>query len=477
MMRIAAPLASAHVVQRRKIRCQSGKAAPWLIGIVLILAVGGAWWGVKHRGQTDAAGAASGASSPGGKDKAGGAARRFGGADRVQPVAVALVKRQDIRVTVGAIGTIAAANTAVVKPKIDGELQAIHFQEGQVVKAGALLAEIDPRPFQIALAQAQGQLARDQAQLQNAKLDAERFRDLLSKDGIARQQVDTQDALVRQLQGTVQSDQAQVDNARLQLSYTRITAPISGRLGLKQADLGNVLHASDAKARDLAHQRPPSTVVSAVPDNRLPKITSQLKTGQILPVEAWDRDQKTKLADGKVASTDNAIDVTTGTIKLKALFANLDGGLFPNQSVNVRLQLSTLQGALAVPSAAVLRGSKGTYVYVVNGDKTVSTRTIRAGASDGDMVSVQGELQPGDQVVTDGSDRLREGAKVDIITPGLPPPHGSASGASGGDQPQWMSRLPPEVQEKLKKMSPEERQAFIQKRREERARRDGGSSN
>jgi multidrug efflux system membrane fusion protein len=476
MMRTADPISSVHDVQRREIRPQSGKAAPWLIAIVLVLGVGGAWWGVKHRGADAAADAAS---APGGKDKSGGASRRFGGASKVQPVAVAVVKRQDIRVTVGAIGTIAAANTAVVKPKIDGELKVIHFQEGQVVKAGTLLAEIDPRPFQIALAQAQGQLARDQAQLQNAKLDAERFRDLLSKDGIAKQQVDTQDALVRQLLGTVQSDQANVDNARLQLSYTRITAPISGRLGLKQADLGNVLHASDATGLVSIAQTQPVNVVFAVPDTQLSKITGQLKAGQILPVEAWDRDQKTKLADGKVASLDNAIDVTTGTIKLKALFPNIDGGLFPNQSVNVRLQLSTLEGSLAVPSAAVLRGSKGTYVYVVNGDKTVSTRMIRAGASDGDQVSVQGDLKPGDQVVTDGTDRLREGAKVDIITPGLPPPHGAASGASGasGDPSAWMSRLPPEVQEKLKKMSPEERQAFLQKRREERARRDGGSPN
>ena len=395
------------------VKNQTGKVALWLIGIVLALGAAGAWWYLQHREKP-----AQGGANPAASASQGTNAPRFGGANKVQPVSVALVKRQDIRVTVSAIGTIAAANTAVVKAKIDGELKAIYFQEGQVVKAGALLAEIDPRPFQIALAQAQGQLARDQAQLQNAKLDAERFRDLLSKDGIAKQQVDTQDALVRQLQGTVQSDQAQVDSAKLQLSYTRITAPISGRLGLKQADLCHVLHANDANGLISIAQMQPVNVVFAVPDTQLSQITSQLKAGQALPVEAWDRDQKLKLADGKVASTDNAIDAATGTIKLKALFANLDGDLFPNQSVNVRLQLKVLQGTLAVPSAAVLRGAKGTYVYLVNADKTVSTKAIRAGANDGDWVSVQGDLRPGQQVVVDGTDRLREGAQIDIITPG-----------------------------------------------------------
>ncbi|RZI84770.1 MAG: efflux RND transporter periplasmic adaptor subunit, partial [Rubrivivax sp.] len=272
---------------------QHGKTATWVIATLLALGAGGTWWMVKHRGENAQAGAASGSSAAGGKGKAAGATdRRFGGANRVQPVAVAQVRRQDIRVTAGAIGTIAAANIAVVKSKVDGELKAIHFQEGQLVKAGALLAEIDPRPFQIALAQVQGQLARDQAQLQNAKLDAERFRDLLSKDGIAKQQVDTQEALVRQLQGTVQSDQAQVDNARLQLSYTRITAPISGLLGLKQADLGNVLHAGDANGLVTIAQTQPVNVVFSVPDTQLPQIASQIRAGQALPVEAWDRDQK-----------------------------------------------------------------------------------------------------------------------------------------------------------------------------------------
>lgn len=330
-------------------------------------------------------------------------------------MSLAEVRRQDIRITVAAIGTIAAANTALVKPKIEGELKAIHFQEGQWVKAGDLLAEIDARPFQIALAQAQGQLTRDQAQLQNARLDLERFRELLGKDGIAKQQVDTQDALVRQLQGTVQANQAAVDNAQLQLSYTRITAPISGRVGLKQVDLGNVVRPSDIQGLVSISQTQPVNVVFAVPDGNIPLIAGKLKAGAPLGVEAWDRDFKLKLADGKVGSTDNAIDASTGTIKLKALFANADGGLFPNQSVNVRLQLGTDEGTLAVPGAAVQRGAQGAYVYVLKPDTTVALRTVQTGALDGDWIGVRGNLKAGERVVVDGAERLRDGSSVAIV--------------------------------------------------------------
>lgn len=330
--------------------------------------------------------------------------------------------------TVGAIGTITAANTAIVRAKIEGELKAIHFKEGQQVKAGAVLAELDARTFQIALAQTQGQLTRDQAQLQNARLDLERFKDLLSKDGIAKQQVDTQDALVRQLQGTVQTDQALVDQAKLQLSYTRITAPISGRIGLKQVDLGNVVRPSDALGLLTISQTQPVNVVFAVPDSHLPRINKQLNADEALPVEAWDREQKNKLAKGDVTSTDNAIDAATGTIKLKALFPNKDGSLFPNQSVQVRLQLATERDSLAAPSNAVQRGSQGTFVYVLNKDKTVSMRRVQTGAGEGDWVSITGDIQPGDQLVTDGAERLREGSHVDIISPNV----GAASGAGPG---------------------------------------------
>lgn len=401
---------------------------------MLVVGGGVAWWVQAQQARPSEAPAAPGATAPGasaasGPGRPGG--RRFGGANRVQPVSVAGVRRQDIRVTVGAIGTIAAANTAVVKPKIDGELVAIHYAEGQLVKAGALLAEIDPRAWKIALAQAEGQLARDQALWQNAKLDLARFQELLAKDGIAKQQLDTQDALVRQLQGTVQSDQAQVDHARLQLSYTRVVAPISGRVGLKQVDLGNIVHANDPGGLLTIAQTDPVHVVFAVPDIHLPQITSQLSAHQKLTVEAWDRDQRHRLAVGQVASTDNAIDVATGTIKLKATFDNRGGALFPNQFVNVRLQLNTLEGALAVPSAALLRNSEGSYVYRLNDDKTVSVRTVQAGASDGDWVSVRGSLQPGDQVVIDGTDRLRDGSEVAVVQPAADGPERRGGGEGG----------------------------------------------
>ncbi|WP_374591955.1 MdtA/MuxA family multidrug efflux RND transporter periplasmic adaptor subunit [Aquabacterium sp.] len=415
-----------------------GKVSPWLLGLVVAAGAAGSWWWAQHRTGADAPAAPAAATSgaqPGGPGGSGG--RRFGGSDRPQPISVGTVRRQDVRVSVQAIGTIVAANTAVVKAKVDGELQALRFKEGQLVKAGAVLAEIDPRPFQIALAQAQGQLARDQAQLKNAQIDLERFRDLLSKDGIAKQQVDTQAALVQQLQGTVQSDQAQVDNAKLQLSYTRVVAPISGRVGLKQVDLGNIVHASDANGLLTITQVQPAFVVFAVPDTHLPRINAQLKAGTLLPVQAWDREQQHRLAEGQVSSLDNAIDTATGTIKLKAQFANADGGLYPNQFVNVRLQLDTLPDALTVPAAALLRGAQGTFVYVVNRDKTVSVRRVVAGPGDGERVSVQGgapdALQPGDTVVTDGVDRLRDGAKVEVIVPGAADAaNRAASGAQSG---------------------------------------------
>ena len=389
---------------------QAGKVTPWLLGIVLVLGAGAGWWAWTHHGRDAGAQAAT----PGGTGPSGPGARPRPGS-RSQPVSVAEVRRQDIRITVAAIGTIAAANTALVKPKVEGELKAIHFQEGQWVKAGDLLAELDARPFQIALAQSEGQLAQTQAQLQNARLDLERFKELLGKDGIAKQQVDTQDALVRQLQGTVQGNQAAVDNARLQLSYTRITAPIAGRVGLKQVDLGNIVRPTDTLGLVSISQTQPVNVVFAVPDAHLSRINAQLKVGAPLRVEAWDRELKDKLADGKVGSTDNAIDAGTGTIKLKALFANADGGLFPNQSVNVRLQLGTEQDTLAVPGPAVQRGAQGAYVYVLMQDKTVALRRVQTGALDGEWVGVRGDLKAGERVVTDGAERLRDGSTVDIV--------------------------------------------------------------
>jgi membrane fusion protein, multidrug efflux system len=441
---------------------QRGLSRPAVLALVALLSAAGAggwWWsqraasaqiaasgagstassGPASAASGPAAGAsgASGVGGPGGTSGpgAGGAnARRFGGANRVQPVSVMAARKQDVKVVLTAIGNISALNTATVRARVDGELTAIRFKEGQLVKAGALLAEIDPRTYQIALSQVQGQLAKDQSLLKNAQLDLARYKDLLAKDSIARQQVDTQEALVGQLTATVQTDQAQVDNARLQLSYTKITAPITGRLGLKLADLGNIVRAGDAAGIVTITQTQPISVVFAVPEANLAQITRKLKGTDPLTVEAWDREQRNVLATGKVSTTDNAIDAVTGTIKVKAEFANADGTLFPNQFVNIKLQVNTLEDALAVPSTAVQRAPRGAFVYVVKPDSTVTIRGIRVGTTEGDWVSVvtaPGDLAAGDKVVTDGADRLREGAKVEVIA-SVTRPGGMGAGGPGG---------------------------------------------
>ena len=521
---------------------QTGLSRPAVLALVALLSAvgagaGGWWWGQRAaNGQmalsgtpsaaaSGPAGAASapaigtsGAGGPGGAN-----ARRFGGANRVQPVSVAVARKQDVKVVLSAIGNISALNTATVRARVDGELKAIRFTEGQLVKAGALLAEIDPRAYQIALAQVQGQLSRDQSLLKNAQLDLARYKDLLAKDSIARQQVDTQEALVGQLTATMQTNQAQVDNARLQLSHTKITAPIAGRLGLKLADLGNFVRSSDTAGIVTITQTQPISVVFAVPEANLAQITRKLKGTDSLSVEAWDREQRNVLATGRVRTTDNAIDAVTGTIKVKAEFANADGTLFPNQFVNIKLQVNTLEDALAVPSTAVQRGAQGTFVYVVKPDSSVTVRRIRIGTTEGDWVSVQGDLAAGDRVVTDGADRLREGAKVEVIAPVTRPggggrPEGTPSALPSPSAPPaasptpatspkpaksptlaatpvpaaksgapsasgWIDNLPPEAQERVRavmarlppeeaarvdKMSPDERRAFFQQLRERR---------
>jgi multidrug efflux system membrane fusion protein len=403
-------------------------------------------------------------------------ARRFAGG-QAQPVSVALVRRQDMRVLLQAIGTVTAQNTAIVRTKVDGELKAIRFKEGDVVKAGALLAEIDPRNYQAALAQANGALVRDQALLKNAQVDLKRYQDLLAQDSIAQQQVATQEALVRQYVGTVQVDQAAVDAAKLSLSYTRVTAPIGGRLGLKQADLGNVVHAADTTGIVTITQTQPIYGIFAIPEANLPQVAARLRGGQSLPVEAWDRDRRNKLATGEVNFIDNLIDTTTGTIKVKAVFANTDGNLFPNQFTNIQLQTNTLHDTLAVPNASIQRGPQGTYVYAVGEGGKVVVRKVTLGPVEGDWTSVRGEVQAGEQVVTDGADRLRDGAQVQVIAANAAAAadaQAQAPRARGG-----LDRLPPEMREKVRAMSPEDRKAFLQKMREQRGAAgaaDGGAT-
>lgn len=436
---------------------QRGKVSG--VVLLLLIAAGGSaiwWWKHKQADRADVHAASAGSG--------GGSGRRSGAGQGPQPVSVMAVSRRDIRVQASAIGTFAASSTAVVHAQVSGVLQKLNFVEGQQVVAGQTLAQIDPRAFQASLNQAEGTLIRDKAQLDNARLDLDRYRGLLAKDALSQQQVDTQLALVRQLEGTVRADQASVDAARLQLGYTRVLAPIAGRVGLKQVDVGNVVQQADANGIVSITQTRPMALVFAVPSGVLPKIMAGLKARQVLPVQALDRNSREVLARGRVSTIDNAMDAATDTIKVKALFDNTDDTLFPNQAVSVALQVDTLHDVLAVPPAAVLRGTKGYYVYVVGADNKVITRVIKPGAVDGNWMAIEGAIQPGESVVIDGVDRLREGAKVEVI-PTDPTQRAGASGSPAGSERR--NRLPPEVAEKIKAMNPDERRAWFQQHRGE----------
>jgi membrane fusion protein, multidrug efflux system len=418
-----------------------------VIALILVGAIGGGIWYQWFRQSSPAAevSTAKSADSTAAKGGAPGAGGGRFGADpnRVQPVAAVPAKLGDINIVQTGLGTVTALKVATVKARVDGLLQSAAFQEGSIVKAGQVLAEIDPQPLKVALSQVEGQLARDQAQLANARLDLERYRTLLAQDSIAKQQLDAQEALVKQFEGTVKVDQAQVDNAKLQLSYTRITAPISGRLGLRQLDAGNIIRASDTAGLVLITQVDPITVVFTIPQDNLPRVLKQLKAGAKLGVDAWDRDQKNKLASGFLLSSDNQIDTTTGTIKMKAQFPNPDGLLFPNQFVNVRMVVDTKTGATIIPMAAIQRGARGTIAYVVKEDKTISMRPVTLGPVENDMVAIDGSISPGELVVVDGIDRLREGAKVEVSAPFVPrqgrgegkSDKGKRGGAAAGEKP------------------------------------------
>jgi multidrug efflux system membrane fusion protein len=394
-----------------------------ILGIVLIaaLAVGGYYYWQWRMAPSPAAGA--GATKGGAR----------GGQGGPTPVVASAATQGDIDVIVNGLGTVTPLRTVTVKTRVDGELLRVLFDEGQLVKEGELLAQIDPRAFQVQLQQAEGQLARDRALLENAKLDLERYNTLFQQDSIAKQQVDTQASLVRQYEGAVRVDASQVDNARLQLAYARITAPISGRLGLRQVDPGNIVHAGDTNGIVVITQLEPISVLYTVPQDLLPTVMKRLQSGEQITVEAWDREQKAKLGDGSLASADNQVDPQTGTVKLKARFANSDHVLFPQQFVNVRMKLDTLHDTVIVPAAAVQRGSQGMFVYVVQPDQTVALRTVTLGPADGQRQSIATGLKPGDMVVTDGTDRLRPGAAVAVASarPEIKPPAASPSKGSG----------------------------------------------
>ena len=358
---------------------------------------------------------------------------------RPNPVVAAPVRQDSLDVYLYALGTVTPLNAVVVRSRVDGQLMRVAFEEGQMVKQGDLLAQIDPRPFEVQLTLAVGQRARAQALLENARADLERYRTLLAQDSISRQQVDTQESLVRQFEAAVAVEQGGIDNARLQLAHARVTAPISGRLGLRQVDPGNIVRASDANGIVVITQLSPIGVVFPIPEDALPRVMRRLRAGDRVPVDAYDRAQKERLGSGRLLTADNQIDTATGTIKLKAEFPNADGALFANQFVNVRLPVETRADATLVPTAAVQRGAAGAFVYVVRDDRTVAVTPVKIGVTQGEITAVDSGVAAGAMVVVDGADRLRDGAKVELVVRDAPVPEagrgGTAGGKEGGERP------------------------------------------
>lgn len=354
-----------------------------------------------------------------------------------QAVGVATAQSGDMDITLNALGTVTPLATATVKPQVGGMIVRIAFTEGQMVKAGDLLMQIDPAPYQAALDQAKGQLARDNANLNNALVDLKRFASLNAAKAISQQQYATQEALVQSDRGVVESDRANVKSAAINLGYASITAPVAGRVGLRQVDLGNVVSAGQSTGVAVVTQEQPISVLFSLPEDNIGDVMSRIGSGATLTVYAYDRGQTVLLATGTLSTVDNQIDTTTGTVKARALFDNSAGNLFPNQFVNIRLLVNTLHGQTLVPVAAVQRGAEGNYVYVVQPDKTVAQRTVTLGPGNATMASISQGLKPGDMVVVDGADRLRDGAEVTL--PNAPPPAAKPSAAptagagSGGD--------------------------------------------
>ncbi|WP_292992165.1 MdtA/MuxA family multidrug efflux RND transporter periplasmic adaptor subunit [Pantoea sp.] len=381
-----------------------------LIVLALIAVAAGGYYAWQRHAQPQSSSQTDSPSPRGGKG--GDGARR-----PLAPVQAATATRQSVPQYLSGLGTVTAANTATVRSRVNGDLLAIHFTEGQQVNAGDLLAEVDPRPYQVALTQAQGQLAKDQATLANARRDLARFEKLAKTSLVSQQELDTQRSLVSETLGTLKADEGGVASAQLNLTYSRITAPIAGRVGLKQVDVGNYVTSGDTTGIVVITQTHPIDVVFTLAENSISAILTAQKSGQSLLVEAWDRSNQNLIASGKLLSLDNQIDVTTGTIKIKARFDNQDDTLFPNQFVNVRLKVNTLQDAVVIPPAALQMGNEGHFVWVVNSDNKVSKKSVVAGLQDSEKVVVSAGLEAGERVVTDGLDRLTEGAKVEIVAP------------------------------------------------------------
>jgi membrane fusion protein, multidrug efflux system len=393
-----------------------GHRARWRVGglILVVLAITAGWWALHRAPQTGGQpGASQTTASP------------------PQPVGAETIAAGDIRIILNELGTVTPLANVTVRTQINGQLTAVGFQEGQTVKQGDFLAQIDDRPYKVTLEQAQGTLAHDQALLGQAQADLKRYETLARQDSIAHQQADDQRYLVGQYQGSVQTDQAQIDSAKLNIAYCHIIAPVTGRVGLRQVDPGNYVQTSDANGIVVLTQEQPISVIFSVTEDNLPSVMKQVVAGAQLQVQAYDRSNTNLLATGTLTNVDNQINTTTGTVNMRASFANTDLALFPNQFVNARLLVDTLRNVVRVPIAAVQQGAPGTFVYLIKPDNTVSVQTIKLGPTDGGYAQVVSGLSAGDRVVTDGTDRLRDGQKVTI-----PPPPGQATTTGPQGAPQ-----------------------------------------
>jgi len=424
-----------HPTTGRPVRTRRTRIIGGVIAVLSMVALGYLAWSLTHQpagGPGGAGGPGMAAGGPGGARGPGGP----GGRGPATTVGVATAEQADIPVALEALGTVVAAATATVRPQVSGVVQKIHFTEGQMVKAGQVLATIDPRPFEMALLQARGQRQRDEAQLESARLILSRYRTLLEQDSIARQEVDTQAALVKQLEGTVLTNKASEGTAQLNLDYATVRAPISGRVGLRTVDVGNLVGSGDAAGIAVITQLSPIDVEFAVPQDHLPALQGRIAQGGKLPATALDRTRTTALATGSFIALDNQVDTQTGTVRAKARFANTDSQLFPSQFVNLRLTVNTLQGAVVVPVTALRHGANGDFVYVLDPEaRTVALRTVKRGQATVDKVQIVSGLKVGERVITEGADRLRDGASV--VLPGDRP---AGAGARGQGQGQGQGR-------------------------------------
>ncbi len=362
-----------------------------------------------------ATGTGTGKAGPGSK---GGKSRGKGGANRVTPVAAAVARRGNLNIFVIGLGNVTAYNTVNLRARVDGQIMKVYFREGQMVKAGDPLLDIDPRPYEVQLVQAEGAIARDQANLENARVDLVRYQNLIQQGAVTKQQLDTQAATVKQDEGVVKSDQGAVENARLQITYSHITAPLSGRIGLRAVDPGNLVQAAGTAALATITQLQPIAMIFNMPEDNLPEVQKAMRTRGTLAAEAWDRSLQNRIASGRLLTLDNQIDQTTGTVRVKLEFANRDNSLFPNQFVNAKLLVDIKKNVVILPNTAVQRSPSQTYTYIIKPDNTVEIRNIKTGSSEGDQVEIVSGVNAGEKCVTEGGDKLQPGMKVSIHAPG-----------------------------------------------------------